>query len=131
MIKYFVDDLMWRIANPHLKDLVERVGRDPKRKLGVEDRMINTMRQCYEYNIEPKLYALGVAAALMLLKEGIKRDGIKKQLNKIWGNKDFQYRDDIIGLVEKAFGHLKLWYGPDFSVTPLSTHLKDNNYIGN
>ena len=40
----YADDLLQRMVNPYLHDSVERVGRDPQRKLGWDDRLIGTMR---------------------------------------------------------------------------------------
>jgi mannitol-1-phosphate 5-dehydrogenase len=60
----YADDLLERMFNPHLGDTVERVGRDPSRKLGWEDRLIGTMRLALSQGIEPRCYALGAAAAL-------------------------------------------------------------------
>ena len=41
--------------------------RDPRRKLGLDDRLVGTMRVALEQGIEPKRYALGAAAAVELL----------------------------------------------------------------
>jgi mannitol-1-phosphate 5-dehydrogenase len=64
----YVDDLMDRMVNPHLRDAVERVIRDPRRKLGWDDRLIGTMRLALDAGIQPVLFARGAAAALDLLK---------------------------------------------------------------
>ncbi len=63
----YADDLLVRMTNPFLRDLVERVGRDPHRKLGWEDRLVGTMRVAFAQGIEPRRYALGAAAALARL----------------------------------------------------------------
>jgi mannitol-1-phosphate 5-dehydrogenase len=38
----YADDLLERMTSPFLRDTVERVGRDPQRKLGWDDRLIGT-----------------------------------------------------------------------------------------
>ena len=53
--------------NPHLRDTVERVGRDLPRKLGWDDRLIGTLRLALEQGVEPRRYALASAVALSLL----------------------------------------------------------------
>ncbi len=63
----YVDDLMVRMVNPHLKDQVERVTRDTRRKLGWNDRLIGTMRLAIQQGITPARYAQGAVAALHLL----------------------------------------------------------------
>jgi mannitol-1-phosphate 5-dehydrogenase len=63
----YVDDLLARMTNPHLNDTVERVGRDPGRKLGWNDRLIGTMRLALAHGIEPRRYAYGAALAAAML----------------------------------------------------------------
>jgi mannitol-1-phosphate 5-dehydrogenase len=60
----YAEDLLERMINPHLHDLVERIIRDPKRKLGWDDRFIGTMRLALGAGIEPVNMAAGAAAAL-------------------------------------------------------------------
>lgn len=63
----FADDLLMRTVNPYLRDPIERVGRDPERKLGWDDRLVGAMRITHAAGIEPKRFALGTAAALHAL----------------------------------------------------------------
>ncbi|MGI6303412.1 MAG: hypothetical protein ACOX52_20490 [Verrucomicrobiota bacterium] len=60
----YADDLLERMTNPHLHDLVERVIRDPGRKLGWNDRLIGTMRLALDQGVDPARLAIGAAAAL-------------------------------------------------------------------
>jgi mannitol-1-phosphate 5-dehydrogenase len=66
----FADDLLERMLNPYLGDTVERVSRDPARKLGWDDRLIGTMRMALRQGVEPRRFALGAAAALATLPGG-------------------------------------------------------------
>lgn len=59
-----VDDLLYRFANKALGDTVCRVGRDPIRKLGPNDRLIGSAKLVLEYDIEPINICKGIAAAL-------------------------------------------------------------------
>jgi mannitol-1-phosphate 5-dehydrogenase len=63
----YVEDLLVRMVNPHLRDTVERITRDPRRKLGWNDRLIGTMRLVLSQGLEPRGYARGAAAAVRLL----------------------------------------------------------------
>ncbi len=65
--RWYANDLLVRMTNPFLRDTVERVGRDPRRKLGWDDRLIGTMRVALVQNVRPRRYALGAAAALASL----------------------------------------------------------------
>ena len=57
-----VEDLLQRFANRQLGDTVYRVGRDLRRKLAAEDRMIGALRICAEADTGGIL--LGIALAL-------------------------------------------------------------------
>jgi mannitol-1-phosphate 5-dehydrogenase len=60
-----IDDLLHRFANVALGDTVARVGRDPIRKLGPNDRMIGGAKLALEFGTTPTNVCLGTAAALM------------------------------------------------------------------
>lgn len=60
----FAEDLIYRYHNKALADQVARVGGDPKRKLGPEDRLIAPARMCLEHGIEPDALIQVIAAAL-------------------------------------------------------------------
>ena len=61
--------LLERMLNPHLRDTVERVTRDARRKLGWSDRLVGTMRLALEHGITPRGYAAGAAAAWRAMRE--------------------------------------------------------------
>ncbi len=63
----YVEDLIERMFNPHLGDLVERVARDPRRKLGWDDRLIGTLRLCQSQDVEAPRLARGAAVATLQL----------------------------------------------------------------
>jgi mannitol-1-phosphate 5-dehydrogenase len=67
----YADDLLARMTNPYLGDTAERVGRDPRRKLGWDDRLIGTIRAALQAGVQPRRYAIGAAAALAVLHPGI------------------------------------------------------------
>lgn len=60
----YVEDLVARMVNPYVRDTVARVGRDPRRKLGWDDRLVGAMRRARQVGVTPWRYAWGVAAAL-------------------------------------------------------------------
>jgi len=59
----YADDLLARMTNPYLCDRTERVTRDPRRKLGWDDRLVGTMRAALDAGVAPRRFALGAAAA--------------------------------------------------------------------
>jgi len=62
--KDFVDDLLERFENRQLGDTVERVGRDIRRKLAPEDRLVGAMNLCLKQRVDPTTIVLGIQAAL-------------------------------------------------------------------
>ncbi len=64
----FADDLLARMVNPHLADTVERASRDPRRKLGWDDRLVGLIRLGLAEAVPTPRYAMGVAAGLEILQ---------------------------------------------------------------
>ncbi|MDW6004964.1 mannitol-1-phosphate 5-dehydrogenase [Vibrio mangrovi] len=60
----YIQKILSRFANPYLTDDVERVGRQPIRKLGENDRLIKPLRGTMEYGISNTALLKGIAAAL-------------------------------------------------------------------
>ena len=69
----YARDLLARMVNPYVCDTVARVGRDPLRKLGWDDRLVGAMRRALQVGVEPWRYAWGAAAALDWLDVPIER----------------------------------------------------------
>ncbi len=61
----FVEDLMIRFENKMLVDTVTRVGKDTKRKLGPNDRMVGAFKMVREEGGVPAHIAVGIAAGLL------------------------------------------------------------------
>lgn len=80
----YADDLLERMLNPHLRDMVARVVRDPRRKLGWDDRLVGTMRLALNQKIEPRKYALGARVALEMLAEMENEKDHNKLLDSVW-----------------------------------------------
>jgi mannitol-1-phosphate 5-dehydrogenase len=106
------------MTNPHLQDSVERVGRDPHRKLGWDDRLVGTLRLALHQNIVPRRYALGTAAALATLDPSfLKADTpARSLLAPIWGNEAVATKDaqEVLRLIEDAKLRLKRWCDSGF-----------------
>lgn len=77
----YADDLLERMVNPYLRDLIERVARDPRRKLAWQDRLIGTMRLALDAGIQPQRFALGAAAAVENLASP---KPLGETLNALW-----------------------------------------------
>jgi mannitol-1-phosphate 5-dehydrogenase len=114
----YANDLLLRMTNPYLRDSVERVGRDPQRKLGWDDRLIGTIRVALRHDIEPWRYAVGAAAALATLDSAI-LDGnvdIEPLLSAYWrgASPETGEQEDVLGLVKAGQRRLIRWRESDF-----------------
>jgi len=99
----YASDLLDRMVNPNLHDLVERVGRDHLRKLGYDDRLFGTMRIAFENGITPVNLALGGAAGVMsMISRSNELPTAPKALPKT-----------VDGLTEVGLGTLLLEIWPD------------------
>jgi mannitol-1-phosphate 5-dehydrogenase len=121
----YADDLLLRMTNPFLHDDVERIIRDPKRKLGWSDRLFGTMRAAMEAGIEPAAMALGAAAATAYALElanggsATSRGGsttsrgattAREHLMALWGSEATgAEREACLSLVKDALSRLDAW----------------------
>ena len=84
------DDLLERFRNRALMDTCARVGGDPVRKLGADDRLIGAARLMLAQNLSPAYITIGAAGALYrhLNESGIEqtRDHAAAALNSIAGS---------------------------------------------
>lgn len=91
----YIDKIIDRFRNPHLKDECVRVGREPLRKLGRNDRFVGPARLCKDYGLPNKHLCRGIAAAMRYendddpqsaeLRDQIKRDGVEKVAIELTG----------------------------------------------
>lgn len=84
----YADDLLRRMVNPYLRDGVDRVIRDPARKLGWDDRLIGTMRRALAAGLKPSRYARGARAALDLLAQERPGFSTSELLDQCWEKAD-------------------------------------------
>jgi mannitol-1-phosphate 5-dehydrogenase len=88
----FVEDLMVRFENKLLVDSLDRVGRDPKRKLSSGDRLVGAFKMVREQGGVPAHIAVGIAAGYLFDMEGdaaaaeitafVKENGLEAALAK-------------------------------------------------
>lgn len=60
----YIQKILSRFINPYLKDDVTRVGRQPLRKLGNNDRLIKPLKGTIKYGLSNRNLITGIAAAL-------------------------------------------------------------------
>jgi len=100
----YAEDLIERMVNPHLNDLIARVTRDARRKLGYDDRLFGTMRLALSQGIEPTHMAQGAAAALLCASDDKPhtRELVGAPLREIWGQQADELADHLIALTWQA-----------------------------
>ena len=114
----YADSLLARMTNPLLRDTIERVGRDPERKLGWDDRLIGTMRLALQQGVEPRRCAFGAAATLATIDRGVLDGGfpLRQAFDPIWAASSPapEPRQAVLALVEEGVCRLRAWRGEGF-----------------
>jgi mannitol-1-phosphate 5-dehydrogenase len=110
--KSHIEDLIERFANRALGDTIARVGRDPIRKLGPDERLIGSAKLALQYGTIPENISKGIAAALLFdrkddeearkLSQMRKKEGINAVLEKICR---IDPEEPLGRLIKKASGH--------------------------
>ena len=119
----YAEDLLDRMTRANLNDLVERVIRDPIRKLGYDDRLFGTMRLALQYGIEPRNIAIGAAAAVLSMIRhpetakslampippvpgDIDQQKLREILLAVWGARQDPQMEKLMSLTWDAMGVL-------------------------
>ena len=116
-----IQDLLHRFANRQLGDTVQRVGRDPMRKLLPDDRLVGALLYTLRQGIEPFYIAAGIAAAFQFLPEEdpsaaelaemVRRDGLDQVLKsycQITGSATLDHWRQLILSQNALLGILKI-----------------------
>lgn len=106
----YIQKIFGRFENPWLKDDVERVGRQPLRKLSAGDRLIKPVLGTLEYHLPHSNLVSGIAAALHYhsdqdpqaqeLAELISRLGVQATLAQV---SDLPADSEVVAAVVKAY----------------------------
>ncbi len=93
-----VDDLLHRFGNRALGDTVDRVGRDPRRKLAAGDRLLGALALCLANGVRPSRISLGIAAGLHWLaaEEGLDEAALIRCLDDQQVTRDPAVRDLLL-----------------------------------
>ncbi|AKB04375.1 mannitol-1-phosphate 5-dehydrogenase [Vibrio cholerae] len=91
----YIEKILSRFANPYLVDEVDRVGRQPLRKLSANDRLIRPLLGTIEYGLPNSMLLKGIAAALKYrnssdpqaveLQQSIEKEGVRSTLARYTG----------------------------------------------
>lgn len=88
----YIEKILKRFANPYLVDDVDRVGREPLRKLSYNDRLIKPLRGTLEYGLPNQQLIQAIATALLYrndndpqaieLQQSLSENGVVATLQK-------------------------------------------------
>lgn len=113
----FADDLLERMVNPWLADTIERAGRDPRRKLGWDDRLVGLIRLGLAEDVPTPRYAMGVAAGLDVLRQAGTDHGYDEDLLRgAWPDGiDAAEVDAVMAAVDEGREWLDRWRAGGFA----------------
>lgn len=90
-----IDDLLLRFGNRGLGDTIQRLARDPVRKLAAGDRLVGAAAIALAQGVQPANLVTGIAAGLcfdsaedpsaVALQARLKRDGLERVLSEVCG----------------------------------------------
>jgi len=89
------------MTNPYLRDEVQRICRDPIRKLGYDDRFLGTIKEAINQDVHPGIIAKGVLAGICYLInnkletgctypdsiEQLSKNNVREILTAVWKDK--------------------------------------------
>jgi mannitol-1-phosphate 5-dehydrogenase len=109
----YADDLLERMTNPLLLDTIERVTRDPDRKLGWGDRLVGTIRLALDAGVHPGRFAVGAAAAAAALRSSLleREQSAAPVLEPLWrsARSARAERVAVLGVIDAALPRLRAW----------------------
>jgi len=114
-----VEDLLRRFDNRALGDLVNRLARDPLRKLAPEDRLVGAARLAEEAGVVPENLAWGIAAALaydepsdaiaVKLVDRVANEGVGSAMEQVTGIKPAEPLGDLVLARYESLGRGDPW----------------------
>lgn len=113
-LEEYIKKTLERFNNPAIDDSVERVGREPIRKLSHNERLVYPAKEAIDLGLKPENLAKGIAAALLFdcesdsealkLKQMIEKNGLEYVIYYVLGLS----RDDgdLINLILENYNYL-------------------------
>lgn len=106
------DNLLYRFTNTALADTVARVGKDTKRKLGGNDRLIGALKLCEKHKVNANYICIGIAAAMLFSPVGDESSNELYTFAEKYGaaetlKKYSDYDGEYLGLIEELYSELK------------------------
>jgi mannitol-1-phosphate 5-dehydrogenase len=80
----YAEDALHRMVNPYLRDPIDRVTRDPIRKLGWDDRLVGSIRYAIKAGVNPQKMLEVARRGLEEIKEVKNTQDLQSALNLAW-----------------------------------------------
>ncbi|MDF7670522.1 mannitol-1-phosphate 5-dehydrogenase [Orbaceae bacterium ESL0721] len=110
----YIEKILSRFENPYLHDDTARVGRQPIRKLGANDRLVKPLLGTFEYQTSNDNLLIGIAAALnyrndeddqaVKLAKMIEEQGVKSAFCEI---SEIKQDNPVVALIEAHYTKLQ------------------------
>lgn len=112
MLLDHADNLLYRFTNTALADTVARVGKDTKRKLGGNDRLIGALKLAEKYGVDAGYICIGVAAGMLFNPEGDDSSAELSEFASMNGaaaalEKYSDYSGRYVSVISKFYSELK------------------------
>lgn len=106
-LQLHITDLLGRFTNAALGDTCQRVGGDPARKLGADDRLIGSATLALEQGIVPAYIAVGAGAALhRYLRENEQAQTAENALKVLQEISKLEAGQVLTDMILKAYGEI-------------------------
>ena len=125
-----LEEIMARFENALLSDPIQRVGRDPRRKLGPKERLVGAARLAERAGVVPESLVLATAAALCFcdpedpscteLNTLIRNSGAGAVLEKVCG---LDQKSELASSVLKSWGQLAPGWQPGNQLVSLERRM--------
>jgi mannitol-1-phosphate 5-dehydrogenase len=112
MLLEHADNLLFRFTNVALGDTIKRVGKDTKRKLSSNDRLIGAIKLCEKHGVYAGYLCIGVAAGLCFnpseddgsayIYDYVNNNGVENTLKDC-----SDYQGKYVGLIKTIYEFLK------------------------
>lgn len=100
----YAEDALHRMVNPYLRDPIDRVTRDPQRKLGWDDRLIGSIRLAMKVGITPKKMIDVFQKGLLDYMHAEQLNHPKEVLDRLWADSTSDQKGELREAVLSRFG---------------------------
>ena len=99
----YAEDALERMVNPYLRDPIDRVTRDPIRKLGWDDRLVGSIRYAVKAGVHPQKMVEAAQTGLEEIREMKNTQNLQSALDLAWqGEPEVQEMESIRSIILSA-----------------------------